>query len=104
MPGPTTSLPRTAERAHASLPLSAPACWRNEHRFCHRRACAMRVLVAEDDVRLAAVLAQALGEAGWEVETVGDGPSAYSCALPGGNPYDVLLLDWMLPGLDGVTV
>jgi two-component system, OmpR family, response regulator len=64
----------------------------------------MRVLVAEDDERLTAVLAQALGEAGWEVETVGDGPSAYSCALPGGSPYDVLLLDWMLPGLDGVTV
>jgi two-component system, OmpR family, response regulator len=64
----------------------------------------MRVLVAEDDERLAAVLAQALGEAGWEVDTVADGRSAYSCALPGGDAYDVLLLDWMLPGLDGVTV
>jgi two-component system OmpR family response regulator len=64
----------------------------------------MRVLVAEDDARLAAVLDQALTEAGWEVETVGDGRSAYGRALPDGVTYDVLLLDRMLPGLDGVTV
>jgi two-component system, OmpR family, response regulator len=64
----------------------------------------MRVLVAEDDERLAAVLGQALSEAGWEVETVGDGRSAYARALPDGTPYDVLLLDRMLPGLDGLTV
>lgn len=64
----------------------------------------MRVLVAEDDQRLARLLEQSLAEAGWEVETVHDGLSAYGRALPGGMPYDVLLLDWMLPGLDGVTV
>jgi len=64
----------------------------------------MKVLVAEDDERLAALLRQALGEAGWDVETVGDGRSAYGRALPGGTPYDVLLLDRMLPGLDGTTV
>jgi two-component system OmpR family response regulator len=64
----------------------------------------MRVLLAEDDVRLAALLEQSLGEAGWVVEVVHDGRSAYLRSLPGGVPYDVLLLDWMLPGLDGVTV
>ena len=64
----------------------------------------MTILVAEDDARLAAVLAQALAEAGWEVETVGDGRAAFGRALPGGIAYDVLLLDWMLPGMDGVTV
>jgi two-component system OmpR family response regulator len=64
----------------------------------------MRVLVAEDDDRLRTLLDQALTEAGWEVETVADGTTAYTRALPGGVPYDVLLLDWMLPGLDGVTV
>ena len=64
----------------------------------------MKVLVAEDDERLASLLEQALGEAGWDVETVGDGRSAYGRALPGGVPYDVLLLDRMLPGLDGTTV
>ncbi|WP_310526950.1 response regulator transcription factor [Nocardioides sp.] len=64
----------------------------------------MRILVAEDDRRLAAVLDQALREDGWEVEVVHDGRSAYGRALPGGIAYDVLLLDWMLPELDGLTV
>jgi len=64
----------------------------------------MRVLVAEDDVRLADLLDQSLTEAGWQVEVVHDGRSAYGRSLPDGLPYDVLLLDWMLPELDGVTV
>jgi two-component system OmpR family response regulator len=64
----------------------------------------VRVLVAEDDLRLSALLEQSLAEAGWQVEVVHDGRSAYGRALPDGLPYDVLLLDWMLPGLDGVTV
>jgi two-component system, OmpR family, response regulator len=64
----------------------------------------VQILVAEDDPRLADLLEQSLRESGWEVEVVGDGRSAYAHALPGGVPYDVLLLDWMLPGMDGVTV
>src|SRR3954449_11360979 len=64
----------------------------------------MRLLLAEDDVRLAALLEQSMSEAGWDVEVVHDGRSAYGRALPDGLPYDVLLLDWMLPELDGVTV
>jgi len=64
----------------------------------------VRILVAEDDARLAGVLEQTLTEAGWEVEVVHDGRSAYGRALPDGVPYDVLLLDWMLPEVDGVTV
>lgn len=64
----------------------------------------MKILVAEDDLRLAAVLEQSLSEAGWQVELVHEGRTAYGRALPDGEPYDVLLLDWMLPGMDGVTV
>jgi two-component system OmpR family response regulator len=64
----------------------------------------MRVLLAEDDVRLADLLDQSLTEAGWQVEVVHDGRSAYGRALPDGASYDVLLLDWMLPQMDGVTV
>jgi two-component system OmpR family response regulator len=64
----------------------------------------MRVLVAEDDVRLADLLEEFLTEAGWDVETVHDGRAAYGRALPDGLPYDVLLLDWGLPRMDGVTV
>jgi two-component system OmpR family response regulator len=64
----------------------------------------VRILVAEDDPRLADVLEQSLTEAGWDVEVAHDGRSAYGRALPDGLPYDVLLIDWMLPGMDGVTV
>lgn len=63
----------------------------------------MRVLLAEDDPRLAAVLVQGLAEAGWQVEAVADGMAAYSRALDRDGP-DVLLLDRMLPGMDGLTV
>ena len=63
----------------------------------------MRLLLAEDDPRLAAILVQGLGEAGWQVEAVTDGMAAYSRALDRDAP-DVLLLDRMLPGMDGLTV
>lgn len=63
----------------------------------------MRVLVAEDDVRLADLLDESLTEAGWRADVVHDGRAAYDrlCTDTG---YDVVLLDWMLPGMDGVTV
>jgi two-component system OmpR family response regulator len=68
-----------------------------------RDEAAMRILVAEDDVRLAAVLTDSLTEAGWLVDVVHDGRSAYQRLLMDAG-YDVGLLDWMLPGMDGVTV
>jgi two-component system OmpR family response regulator len=65
----------------------------------------MRILVAEDDARLAGLLEQSLTEAGWTVEVQHDGRAAFDAGLrEGGGFYDVLLLDWMLPELDGVTV
>ena len=63
----------------------------------------MRVLVAEDDVRLADLLDESLSEAGWDVEVVHDGRTAYERLLAG-TGYDVALLDWMLPGKDGLSV
>ena len=66
------------------------------------------MLVAEDEARLADLLRQSLEEAGWDVDVVPDGPAAYTAALGalGGDvpAYDVLMLDWMLPGMEGVTV
>jgi two-component system OmpR family response regulator len=67
----------------------------------------MRVLIAEDDERLAALLRQSVLEAGGEAEVVFDGLAAFAAAAPGSHDdgdFDVILLDWMLPGLDGVTV
>jgi two-component system OmpR family response regulator len=63
----------------------------------------MRILVAEDDARLAAVLQDSLTEAGWLVDVVNDGRSAFDRLLTDGG-FDVALLDWMMPGMDGVTV
>lgn len=63
----------------------------------------MRILVAEDDVRLAGLLEQSLAEAGWQVDVAHNGRVAYERLLSDAG-YDVALLDWMLPGLDGVTV
>jgi two-component system OmpR family response regulator len=64
----------------------------------------MRVLVAEDEARLANLLDQSFTEAGWTVDVCADGRSAYDAALVGSGEYDVLVLDWMLPQMDGVTV
>ena len=71
----------------------------------------MRVLVAEDDIRLADILDQSLSEAGWQVRVEHDGVAALDAALDGTTsgerspaPFDVLLLDWMLPTLDGLSV
>lgn len=62
----------------------------------------MRVLVVEDDARLSAVLEQALTEAGHRVTTAADGVAGLERATL--ETFDTILLDWMLPGLDGPTV
>ena len=66
----------------------------------------MRVLIAEDDKRLATLLSQSATEAGWDVEVQHDGLEALKAAAPGGpsGEFEVILLDWMLPGMDGITV
>jgi two-component system, OmpR family, response regulator len=65
----------------------------------------VHVLIAEDDVRLAALLEQSLREAGWSVDVRHDGHQAFAAAAgAAGAGVDVLLLDWMLPGIDGMTV
>jgi two-component system, OmpR family, response regulator len=59
----------------------------------------VRVLVVEDEVRLAAALRGGLEAEGFAVDTAGDGPEGLWLARE--NPYDVLVLDIMLPGLSG---
>ena len=62
----------------------------------------MRVLVVEDEPTLRANIAQALAEAGYAVDTAGDGQEALH--LGSVEPYDVLVLDLGLPVLDGLSV
>jgi DNA-binding response OmpR family regulator len=62
----------------------------------------MRILIVEDDARLARRLARVLDGEGYAAETVGDGRSALTRTLA--EPFDLLVVDWMLPDLDGIQV
>jgi DNA-binding response OmpR family regulator len=62
----------------------------------------IRILIVEDEERLARRLTQVLGGEGYTAETVGDGRSALARALA--EPFDLLVVDWMLPDLDGIQV
>ena len=62
----------------------------------------MRLLVVEDDARIAAFVAGGLQRAGYAVDVVGDGDDALAQALTVG--YDAAVIDVMLPGRDGLAV
>ena len=62
----------------------------------------MNVLVVEDDESVARFLGQALSEAGYMVERVPDGLTGLERARS--LSYDLILLDVMLPGLNGLEV
>lgn len=62
----------------------------------------MRVLLVDDEVALATTLASGLSGLGFDVEVAHDGVSALERATAG--PFDVVVLDVMLPGLDGHEV
>jgi two-component system, OmpR family, response regulator MprA len=61
-----------------------------------------RILVVEDDGRLAATLERVLTAEGHDVEVAGDGLEAVRRARE--HPPDLVVLDVMLPGLDGIGV
>jgi DNA-binding response OmpR family regulator len=61
----------------------------------------MRVLLAEDDSRIAASLADALDKAGFAVETAADGEDAWFRGDT--EEFDIVVLDLGLPKLDGLT-
>lgn len=61
-----------------------------------------RVLVVEDEVGLCEAVAKGLVDHGFTVDATGDGFDAYRKAKDG--TFDVIVLDWMLPGLTGEEV
>src|SRR5437660_5963009 len=63
----------------------------------------MRILVVEDDRKVASFIRQGLVEEGHTVETAADGDSALKLLVEG-EPYDLIVLDVMLPGRDGFAV
>ncbi|MCV2491795.1 response regulator transcription factor [Geodermatophilus sp. YIM 151500] len=62
----------------------------------------MRVLVVEDQPKMQDLLCRGLQQGGYAVDTAADGPSALHQATE--SAYDAILLDVMLPGLDGFEV
>jgi two-component system OmpR family response regulator len=62
----------------------------------------MRILVVEDEERLARLISRVLAEEGYAVETEANGRQALMRALA--DEYDLLIVDWMLPDLSGVQL
>ncbi|WP_373069641.1 response regulator transcription factor [Sulfurimonas sp.] len=62
----------------------------------------MRVLVVEDDIKIAHFIKKGLQEESYSVDVTHHGDEAIYLAQV--NPYDIILLDLMLPGSDGMDV
>ena len=62
----------------------------------------MRILLVEDDMNLAQFIRKGLKEEQYAVDVAADGEEGLELALR--NPYDLLILDIMLPKLDGLTL
>jgi DNA-binding response OmpR family regulator len=62
----------------------------------------MQILVIEDEARILAFVARALRAEGWRVGVAHDGPQGLAAALA--NPFDLVVLDLLLPGMDGLDL
>ncbi len=62
----------------------------------------MRILVVEDDKKIASLVVRGMEQAGFAVDHAEDGEDALHLALS--EPYDAAIIDLMLPQLDGLTI
>lgn len=62
----------------------------------------MRILLAEDNKKLGKLISHMLKQEKIQVDWVEEGNLAYDCAIE--EEYDILILDWMLPGRSGVEI
>jgi len=62
----------------------------------------IRILVIEDEASIADFLVRGLREEGFTVEHAADGDDGWHALQSG--PWDVVLLDWWLPGMDGLSL
>jgi two-component system OmpR family response regulator len=67
-----------------------------------RKAKDMRALIVEDDEKIASFVAKGLRQAGFAVDVAGDGQEGLRLGL--NEPYDVGIVDIMLPGMDGLSL
>ncbi len=64
----------------------------------------MRILIVEDEVKLAEVLAEGLTRKGYAVDTVNDGAAAFTRISVHRSDYDLVILDLMLPTMSGLDI
>ncbi|MGD9083930.1 MAG: response regulator, partial [Desulfobacterales bacterium] len=62
----------------------------------------MRLLLVEDDVKIAQFVTNGLREAGFAVDHAANGEDGLHLALT--EPYDIAVVDLMLPKVDGLTL
>ena len=64
----------------------------------------MRVLIAEDETSIAGFLKDGLEEEGFAVDVATNGRQGLEMAITNLNEYDIILLDWMMPGVSGIEI
>lgn len=62
----------------------------------------MRILVVEDEKKVSSFIKRGLEEEKYEVDTAFDGEEGLKMAME--RPYEIVILDWMLPKQDGLSV
>jgi two-component system OmpR family response regulator len=82
--------------------MASPFSVNNLPALTHPDGTPIRALVVDDEPSLADLMSMGLRMAGWSVQIAGDGPSAVTAARD--FRPDVLVLDVMMPGFDGVEV
>ncbi len=64
----------------------------------------MRILLIEDEKAIANFIAEGLEEEGFAIDRAYNGKEGLQLALDNLQDYDLILLDWMLPGLSGIEI
>ena len=78
---------------------STPEAWLNR---CREASCCLKILLIEDDQENADYVANGLREEGHFVTQVASGAEGLICAM--GDGFDLLIVDRMIPGLDGLNL
>ncbi|MCP9751078.1 response regulator transcription factor [Ferruginibacter sp. HRS2-29] len=64
----------------------------------------MRIFLAEDETAIAGFVKEGLEEEGFAVDLATNGREALEMAMTNLKEYDIILLDWMMPGVSGIEI
>lgn len=64
----------------------------------------MRILLVEDETAISGFLKEGLEEEGFAVDVADNGKTGLEMALDNLEEYDIIILDWMLPGMSGIEI